>query len=1159
MKAKLSPPPAPAKVPPSGRRWKIALAVAAAALLALIGLAPWIAMRVVLPTALASVNGKLHGSVAYETVSLGWTTPLSLGRVRAVDQDGQTLAEVAELRTELSLWNLIRSRSQLGTLTIERPKLAVRVKADSTNLEEFLQPLFDEPPSAEPLTVAWQVHEGQIEFLEAASGQVLSTLNVERVAGRFERGSASSLELDLAAVAQAGTRTGRIELALKTAEDAEQHRGGELTASLREFPLEALQPLWPRLQTPLTLVGVCNGRFEGTIQRENWGEITWRELRATQLSLHAPELLGDDTIACEQLTSAGGFRWDRQEWHASLDAESDYGTTRLRADSVAAGRASVSTRLFAGGDVELDADLDLARLARSLPRTLRLRDRVSIEAGRAKLHVKSQAGAAETQWTASLATSDFEADHDGTRIVWRSPLAAQLAARWSREHWQIDELQCQSEFLNARLEGTADEATVRLDADLEKLAGRLSEFFALPAEVRGHIEGQLHWQRHPPDVAAEAVLNIKDFACNIPTRPAWQEPAMVLTLQAKARQDTEGGWSELQELRTELTAEPDRLLATLQQPLSLTRRAAGVAFDLHCRGELSSWQRRLGPLLPGAGTSASGSLDVKGQALVADDVIRLNDLNGEVLDLVVRGPTLEINEPRITLNLQGELDLARQQLMSKHAEVASSVVAFRADDLQVSWAESTSAGSAAPLAPTGSIQFRSDLSRLRTWFPRVSSATPAWATSGELVGRATLADPILLEGEIRQFQMFEEARATAQAVSTAAPTRTLLWEEPLVSFVARGQWDPAGEARLEQLQIDATGVRLAAKGKLADLRSTPQLQLDGSLAYDWNTYSGKLQRLLGTSFAVEGQRSDPFQLKGLLTSDHSSLIPPSFQGQAVVGWDAIAYQGVEVGQGSTEAALQDAVLKISAVDIPLSGGRLRAQPQIDLRGAAPLLTLPPGVLLDQVQISPEMCRSWLKYIAPLVANSTRAQGTFSMQVDRLQVPLGHPERSDVAGALVVQQAAIGPGPLAQTIISLVDRLTAIAERRVPRLAELSGDTWLQMPAQVVAFEVQEGRVLHRELRMQIKDVSVITRGWVAVDQSMELTLEIPIPAKWVDNNRLLAGLRGKTLTVPVRGTLAKPEIDERILTELSKSLLGNAAEKLLEDQLRRGLDRLFRP
>ena len=141
--------------------------------------------------------------------------------------------------------------------------------------------------------------------------------------------------------------------------------------------------------------------------------------------------------------------------------------------------------------------------------------------------------------------------------------------------------------------------------------------------------------------------------------------------------------------------------------------------------------------------------------------------------------------------------------------------------------------------------------------------------------------------------------------------------------------------------------------------------------------------------------------------------------------------------------------------------------------------------------------------------------------------------------------------MSKMVLSIVDQLGSLLDRRLPALSEQ--ERWVYLPAQVVAFEVKDGRVIHREFQMRAGNVQVTTSGWVAFDQTMALTLQLPIPDEWADRSRLLAGMRGQKLQIGVNGTLVDPHFDKNVFKELGQQAIGSAAGGLLKDLFDRGM------
>jgi translocation and assembly module TamB len=185
----------------------------------------------------------------------------------------------------------------------------------------------------------------------------------------------------------------------------------------------------------------------------------------------------------------------------------------------------------------------------------------------------------------------------------------------------------------------------------------------------------------------------------------------------------------------------------------------------------------------------------------------------------------------------------------------------------------------------------------------------------------------------------------------------------------------------------------------------------------------------------------------------------------------------------------------------------------------------------------------LKYIAPILADVSTAQGAFSIELDGCRVPLDDPAKGELAGRLTIHSVQVGPGPLVRELGILSSRATSATLRR----------------ESVVQFRMVDGRVHHQGLELVFPDLTIRTYGSVGLDQTMAVMAEMPIPPKWLGNNVLGSALREQTIRLPISGTLSSPKIDQREMQRLQAQFIENAARNVLEDELNRQLNRLFNP
>jgi hypothetical protein len=223
------------------------------------------------------------------------------------------------------------------------------------------------------------------------------------------------------------------------------------------------------------------------------------------------------------------------------------------------------------------------------------------------------------------------------------------------------------------------------------------------------------------------------------------------------------------------------------------------------------------------------------------------------------------------------------------------------------------------------------------------------------------------------------------------------------------------------------------------------------------------------------------------------------------------------------------------------------------------MTLPPGPVITNVRISPEVSEAMLKYVAPVLAGATQSEGQFSLQLDSTRVPLADSKRADAAGRLSVHSVRVVPGAMARELIGVAQQIEALARRRdLASVANRPQVTLLNIKDQQVNFRVIEGRVHHQNMEFQVGDITMRSQGSVGFDQTVQLTLQVPIQDAWITKEPLLAGLKGQALQVPVSGTLTRPQLDKNAVASLSQQLLQGAAQQAIGGELNKALDKLFK-
>ena len=204
-------------------------------------------------------------------------------------------------------------------------------------------------------------------------------------------------------------------------------------------------------------------------------------------------------------------------------------------------------------------------------------------------------------------------------------------------------------------------------------------------------------------------------------------------------------------------------------------------------------------------------------------------------------------------------------------------------------------------------------------------------------------------------------------------------------------------------------------------------------------------------------------------------------------------------------------------------------------------TVEPVQLLADARLEPAVAQGVLAYIAPVMAGATRTSGRFSLRINSATLPVGAAEGGHVSGVLAMHAVDLGPGPLAQRAIeSLPINLP------IPQSIRIADESHVE-------FQLADRRMSHKGLAFGVplakpgQRLDIRSSGSVGLDdKTLDLKLELPIPADLPQDRPLLAALSGRTFSVGVGGMLGEPRID------FNGSLRANAGGVVAEliDRLR---------
>jgi hypothetical protein len=358
---------------------------------------------------------------------------------------------------------------------------------------------------------------------------------------------------------------------------------------------------------------------------------------------------------------------------------------------------------------------------------------------------------------------------------------------------------------------------------------------------------------------------------------------------------------------------------------------------------------------------------------------------------------------------------------------------------------------------------------------------------------------------------------------------------------------------IPHLELAAEGAALRVQGSVAQVSGEENVDITAHVQTPGASLVELLPPALREEIQAEGVSLSDVKVKGpLLPIPGRANSPLEISMQ--VSWQKAAAYGLEAEPGQLRLALVGKELRAESVNVRINGGTLRQLPRVDLATDPPTLRFEPGVMLENIALTEEVCRGWMKYVSPTLANATSAEGRFSLAMQAGTYQLEHPQQAELSGVLTVHEGRVGPGPLAIAMLQNANQLEGIILRNPAQ--GLSQRAVLLIHDEAVGFRLHQGRVEHDEFGAFIGDVRVATSGSVGLDQTLQLLVTMPIPDKWTQNaGPILQALRGEQIQFAVTGTLNEPEVDASPLREFGKRVGIKAGAGLLEKILERRLQR----
>jgi hypothetical protein len=971
--------------PPHRSRWKRPMLVVFFLLLLLFVLSPILVAGTPLRNwLLVHALPPFPGSIRIGGASMGWFRPPIFTDIEIHDHAGRMLLHVPRLEGSKSFAALVCHPFDLGEFHVMQPVLHVVCSHNSSNLEAMLAYWLQRCRSlnAGPgfaldgfaVRVVFTQARVVLEDEERGRGWSLDPLDLT-VAIPRDRRTLLSLELKATAaetIGSASRRSGQLS-ANVSAHFVETSGGtprlraeGELRAD--QLPLEAIEPFLRRFAPHLHLSGRLN--VNGKICPSD-GQAGAPDVRLEggislqALTLSDPFLLGSDVLHLQQVQTPIRLALDGSRLAIEqMEIQSEVGKLRLAGTlpkEEDGKRKEESRNVFSSfvllpSSLQVEAELNLARLAAMLPNALHLTKDTRMQSGTLSLQLHSTPCDDGTHWEGHLHTSDLEGLYQGQRVTWKEPFTVILTAHQEINNPLpvLERFRCDSDFLRLEMSGSLQEWTARGSFNLSRLSKHLAGFIELgPLQVQGEGMLRISARRNPRGAyRLEGNVGFTQLHLTDGSR-AWHEDSLTIRLDLIG--DTAAGY-RIDAGAIHILAGQDGIDLDLLEPIAdlplrpALRWPSCVRARLRFHGDLARWQGRLTNLTGLlAGVGLAGQIDMDGRLRYEAETTHLEDIKITGHAIRFQGLGLNVQEPSLDFTTSGRWLPERATLELQHTRLSCPTVAVQAPAVTLS-VERTGAWQI-----TAGVTVQGDVARLLK-VPCLHGRSVEGG--GALAGRIDLRPD-----EGRQIVQFD---VNVQNFVLGSPTAPF-WRTSRINLLGHGVYDAVKDSlQIVQLHLDSPTWGCDAAGQLNALHSN-----------------------------------------SLELSD------------AVLRWPTLQALGCQVGAGELRGRLSNGWFHATPIETTLNQGRLRLESSLRLDPPPLEVTLAKGRAIEHAHLTPSACASALGYAVPVLAGVTQADGEFSLDLQGGHVPLAEPAKGDVIGWFTLHSAQISGSPLVQELSVLL--------------------------------------------------------------------------------------------------------------------------------------------
>lgn len=343
---------------------------------------------------------------------------------------------------------------------------------------------------------------------------------------------------------------------------------------------------------------------------------------------------------------------------------------------------------------------------------------------------------------------------------------------------------------------------------------------------------------------------------------------------------------------------------------------------------------------------------------------------------------------------------------------------------------------------------------------------------------------------------------------------------------------------IKELQLESPQIKIhKSEFNLFDEADKTKLKGQAECEYDWSAVSAVAAPYLPEGLILQGKRKDAVSFVSEYPRGQTDKLMANLTAKAKLGFERAAYMGLDFGPTDVNINIQKGLLNIPPFVTTVNEGQFNFAGQTDFRQKpAQFKIAKPMQLMKNIKINDQTTKNLLRYLNPIFADAVNVSGIANFSCEQLIIPFSAAAKNqtEVVGTISMDKVRLQASDLLGQILTAAGTSARGADITI----------------RPTKFILRDGFLRYDDMQMDVGDNPVNFKGVIGLDKSLNMTITLPYTTRG-RTARLGGETSGQRITLPLKGTIDKPQLD------LGKLLEGQLKQQL-EDQLRKGLEELFK-